>query len=388
MTRGFVDTGRFEPIFAVEIDEHAAATYEANFGDHVHRRRTEASPIEDGRRPSRSADVVIGGPPCQGFSPLNRNGVGLERRGALARVPARTRAESRPDAFVMENVPELLRSDEYADVQEGAPSTSSGSASRADPQRRRLRRPATAAAGDRDRGPRRRRPVARRDARRPRRAPARAASPGGRSATPSAGCRCKPTGKDWHNGRNPRPRRSSATSTCRTTAATASRCRTASTREGLGASRPALLAEQADRHHRCLRPPLLGSSRVHDPHRVLQAGEGPLPAPHRGPADHDPRGRAMHELPGRLRLPARPEVDGGREADRQRRSAALAQAIAEASRHTSTHGRTAQDSGRLNDARRRDVTVRSTPMPDRPGSRPPPRRVPRQHLPRHPRAAP
>ena len=26
MTRGFVDTGRFEPIFAVEMDEHAAAT--------------------------------------------------------------------------------------------------------------------------------------------------------------------------------------------------------------------------------------------------------------------------------------------------------------------------------------------------------------------------
>jgi site-specific DNA-cytosine methylase len=29
MTRGFVDTGRFEPVFAVEMDEHAAATYAA-----------------------------------------------------------------------------------------------------------------------------------------------------------------------------------------------------------------------------------------------------------------------------------------------------------------------------------------------------------------------
>lgn len=34
------------------------------------------------------ADVVIGGPPCQGFSPLNMKGTGLERRGLLRRNPA------------------------------------------------------------------------------------------------------------------------------------------------------------------------------------------------------------------------------------------------------------------------------------------------------------
>jgi DNA (cytosine-5)-methyltransferase 1 len=52
--------------------------------------------------------VVIGGPPCQGFSPLNRDGVGLERR-ALWREYLRALDESAPPAFVMENVPELLR---------------------------------------------------------------------------------------------------------------------------------------------------------------------------------------------------------------------------------------------------------------------------------------
>src|SRR5581483_4929379 len=58
------------------------------------------------------ADVVVGGPPCPGFSPLNMRGVGLERRG-LWREYLRALRESEARAFVMENVPELLRSAEY-----------------------------------------------------------------------------------------------------------------------------------------------------------------------------------------------------------------------------------------------------------------------------------
>lgn len=107
MTRGFVDTGRFDPVFAVEMDEHAAATYAANFGaDHI-----VAAKIEQVER-FPTVDVVIGGPPCQGFSPLNRERVGLERR-ALWREYFRALRESGPSLFVMENVPELLRSIEY-----------------------------------------------------------------------------------------------------------------------------------------------------------------------------------------------------------------------------------------------------------------------------------
>ena len=83
MTRGFVDSGRFEPVFAVDFDADAAATYAANFGgEHV-----LAVPIEQVERFPR-ADVVIGGPPCQGFSPLNRNLVGFERRGLWRRSPS------------------------------------------------------------------------------------------------------------------------------------------------------------------------------------------------------------------------------------------------------------------------------------------------------------
>ena len=113
MTRGFVDTERFASVFAVEHDRGAAATYRANFGDHVH-----AGDIQD-VEVFPNADVVIGGPPCQGFSPLNRDGVGFERR-ALWQEYLRALDEARPRAFVMENVPELLVSEEYAQFRRAA----------------------------------------------------------------------------------------------------------------------------------------------------------------------------------------------------------------------------------------------------------------------------
>lgn len=114
MTRGFVDTGRFEPVLAVEMDPSAAATYIANFvpKEALAEQHVIADKIESVRG-FPDVDVVIGGPPCQGFSPLNRCGVGLERR-SLWREYLRALRESGAKAFVMENVPELLRSAEYA----------------------------------------------------------------------------------------------------------------------------------------------------------------------------------------------------------------------------------------------------------------------------------
>lgn len=108
MTRGFEDTGRFRSIFAVESDRDAAETYRRNFGEHV-----AQALIEDVAR-FPDADLVIGGPPCQGFSPLNRDAVGFERRG-LWREYLRALEQAQPAAFVMENVPELLGSAEYAE---------------------------------------------------------------------------------------------------------------------------------------------------------------------------------------------------------------------------------------------------------------------------------
>ncbi|HEY5332639.1 MAG TPA: DNA cytosine methyltransferase [Solirubrobacterales bacterium] len=115
MTLGFEDSGAFESVFAVEFDRDAAATYAANFGDHV-----ACGPIEDVAA-FPPADLVIGGPPCQGFSPLNRAAVGFERRG-LWRQYLRALEAVEPRAFVMENVPELLCSAEYLEFQSRAES--------------------------------------------------------------------------------------------------------------------------------------------------------------------------------------------------------------------------------------------------------------------------
>lgn len=106
MTLGFEMTSKFNSVMAVEWDPDAAATYAENFGDHVF-----AGAIEDVDE-FPQADVVIGGPPCQGFSPLNMTGVGLERR-SLWKQYLRALDDARPSLFVMENVPELLRSSEY-----------------------------------------------------------------------------------------------------------------------------------------------------------------------------------------------------------------------------------------------------------------------------------
>jgi DNA (cytosine-5)-methyltransferase 1 len=114
MTRGFVDSGRFAPIFSVEVGHDAAGTYAANFGDaHVVCARLED--VDE----FPAADLVIGGPPCQGFSRLNRDGVGFERRG-LWREYLRALSQSGASVFVMENVPELLRSAEYVEFKRRA----------------------------------------------------------------------------------------------------------------------------------------------------------------------------------------------------------------------------------------------------------------------------
>jgi DNA (cytosine-5)-methyltransferase 1 len=123
MTLGFMETGRYSAVLAVEWDKDAAETYRTNFSrpfllgnegrQSSHLLREGA--IEDVES-FPEADVVIGGPPCQGFSPLNRDSVGLERRG-LWREYLRALEDSKPSAFIMENVPELLTSREYADFE-------------------------------------------------------------------------------------------------------------------------------------------------------------------------------------------------------------------------------------------------------------------------------
>ena len=108
LSLGLESTGHFQSVFAVESDSRAAETYRLNFPE----AEVKVDLIEHVRTSVPRVDVVVGGPPCQGFSALNRNGVGLERR-RLWRDYVALLNVSGAQFFVMENVPELLKSPEF-----------------------------------------------------------------------------------------------------------------------------------------------------------------------------------------------------------------------------------------------------------------------------------
>ncbi|PZS33002.1 MAG: DNA (cytosine-5-)-methyltransferase [Pseudonocardiales bacterium] len=108
MTSGFVRAG-FEPVLAVEWDLAAAATYAANFGE-SHTVWGDIASVNPDRLPD--ADVVIGGPPCQGFSNLGSKDVN-DPRNTLWRQYLRVVDHVRPKAFVVENVDRFSSSAEF-----------------------------------------------------------------------------------------------------------------------------------------------------------------------------------------------------------------------------------------------------------------------------------
>lgn len=108
MTLGFQRAG-FVPVLAVEKEPDFAATYRENFGDHV-LVEDIADIIERGGIQAK-ADVVIGGPPCQGFSNLTGNRANDPRR-AMWRFFMDVVESSGCRAFVVENVQNLLKSPE------------------------------------------------------------------------------------------------------------------------------------------------------------------------------------------------------------------------------------------------------------------------------------
>jgi DNA (cytosine-5)-methyltransferase 1 len=110
-TLGFVETGRFEPVFANDFNAYAVKTYNANFEDHcLHGDINDL--LENAASKLPNADVVVGGPPCQGFSLLNKQRDGDPRK-ELWRAFLEVVRRVKPSVFVMENVPELLGSPEF-----------------------------------------------------------------------------------------------------------------------------------------------------------------------------------------------------------------------------------------------------------------------------------
>jgi DNA (cytosine-5)-methyltransferase 1 len=110
LSLGFEQAG-FEIVFATDNDSEALQTYVRNFGEHAH-------PLDLSSGSARSIatkiakavgeiDVLIGGPPCQGFS-VQRRGSADDPRNHLLLRHVQIGLQLNAKAILIENVPTIL----------------------------------------------------------------------------------------------------------------------------------------------------------------------------------------------------------------------------------------------------------------------------------------
>ena len=103
LSLGFKEAGFHCPL-AIDSDPDAAATYRRNLGDQV-----RLEPINEGTILDQTS-LIVGGPPCQGFSSAGARRSN-DKRNTLVRVFSALVAQHRPLAFVFENVEGFLTAD-------------------------------------------------------------------------------------------------------------------------------------------------------------------------------------------------------------------------------------------------------------------------------------
>lgn len=104
----------FESVWANDFNDYCVETYNTNFGEHC-LLGDIVDILNDPLTKIPEADVVIGGPPCQGFSLLNKKREGDPRK-QLWRSYFEIVERSGASIFVMENVPQLLGSFEHGEI--------------------------------------------------------------------------------------------------------------------------------------------------------------------------------------------------------------------------------------------------------------------------------
>lgn len=108
LSYGFEMTNKFQIVVAAEKNENARKTYQNN-----HKKKDEIEIIKDVidynftklNKKIGGIEIIIGGPPCQGFSNANRqkNHI-ISMNNSLVKEYFRAVMEIKPKAFVMENV--------------------------------------------------------------------------------------------------------------------------------------------------------------------------------------------------------------------------------------------------------------------------------------------
>jgi len=122
MSAGFASVDGFELVGALDLDRHACASFEDNLGFAPVRRDAQElldraaldEQIEAWGLDHTAPTVLIGCPPCQGFSSHRKKDPRVDGRNTLMGVFARVAAMLQPAVVVMENVPEMLRDKHWA----------------------------------------------------------------------------------------------------------------------------------------------------------------------------------------------------------------------------------------------------------------------------------
>ena len=111
---GFLQTGRFTVKAAFEVNHDARMTYQRNHGDQTLMYSDVNEALSPGTKEKiGEIDVLIGGPPCQGFSNVNRQrNHAICQNNILVKRFVHAVLHLNPMAFVMENV-DMLQSDVY-----------------------------------------------------------------------------------------------------------------------------------------------------------------------------------------------------------------------------------------------------------------------------------
>lgn len=117
LTAGFHQASkRFRSVSAVEMDLAAAASYEATFGEGIVHAQSIQDWLAEDDVPT-NVDIIVGGPPCQGFSTLGKQDV-EDDRNSLWHQYAETIVKARPKYFVVENVAAFAKSRQFQDFKE------------------------------------------------------------------------------------------------------------------------------------------------------------------------------------------------------------------------------------------------------------------------------
>lgn len=111
LSLGFMQTNKYDIKVAFENNPDMQATYRANHPDVEVLGDVCKANYQEIQRKYGTIDVVIGGPPCQGFSNANRQkNHAISQNNMLVKQYLRAILELKPKAFVMENV-SMLRSE-------------------------------------------------------------------------------------------------------------------------------------------------------------------------------------------------------------------------------------------------------------------------------------